>query len=181
MAPAMMDATSSRAAWAWLALVAAGALIGAATWLILGPGDLPAAGVAAAAAAASLALGSALIRRAPSPFATRWWFADSVVERGFDGAVLGAVAWATRATDPAVCAGALVAIGAGFLASYVRARGVALGYRIDEGRAVRLLRAGVLAFGLIAGALLWSIWIVAALSMLAVIVRTSQVVKEERA
>jgi hypothetical protein len=179
MSPAITDATSTRAAW--LALVAAAALIGAAGWFILGPFNASAAGVAVAAAVAAVALGCALIRRVPPIAAARWWFADSVVERAFDGVVLGAVAWTSRASDPAICAAALVAIGGGFLATYVRARGVALGYRLEEGRVVRLLRAALLAFGLIAGALSWTIWVVAALSVLAVIVRSSQVMKEERA
>jgi hypothetical protein len=106
--------------------------------------------------------------------------ADSVVDRLLDGAVFGSIAWATREGDPATSAGALAAMGAGFLGSYVRARGTALGYAIQESPAVRGLRYGLLALGLLAGWLAWTVWAVTAISVLAAAVRASQVAREER-
>ena len=103
----------------------------------------------------------------------------SFADRLFDGCVLGAVAWVTRSSDPWVAAGALVALAAGFLASYIRARGGSLGYGIEEGVITPAIRYGLVSFGLVAG-WRWTVWAVAVLMLLASAVRASQVVKEER-
>jgi len=103
----------------------------------------------------------------------------SFADRLFDGCVLGAVAWGARSSDPWLAAGALVALAAGFLASYIRARGGSLGYGIEEGVITPALRYGLISIGLIAG-WRWSVWAVAVLMLLASAVRASQVVKEER-
>jgi hypothetical protein len=180
MGRSMEDATYSRAAW--LALIAAVAQIAAATWSILSRDDGALAGAAVAGAGVALLIGGALARRSPSAgWLRRWWFVESVIDRAFDGALLGSIAWTAREADPAVCAGALVALGAGFLGSYVHARGSALGYEVEDGWPTRLLRYALLAAGLLLGGLSWAIWAVAAVSIMATAIRTSQVARQGRA
>jgi hypothetical protein len=106
---------------------------------------------------------------------------DALLDRAWDGAILGAVAWSERSGDPAVAAAALVALGASFLSSYVRARGAALGYSVEESHVTRGLRYGLVGAGLLSGHPLWPIWAAAGVSTLALLVRSSQVLKEERA
>lgn len=180
MGRSMEDATYSRAAW--LALIAAVVQIPAATWSILSREEPGLAGAAVAGAGVALLVGGALARRSPSVgWLRRWWFVESVIDRAFDGALLGSVAWTAREADPAVSAGALVALGAGFLGSYVHARGAALGYEVEDRWPTRLLRYGLLAAGLLTEGLSWAIWAVAAVSIVAALVRVSQVAKQERA
>jgi hypothetical protein len=180
MRRSIADATSSRAAW--LVLGASTLATAGATWWILARGPAAAAGIAVAAAGGGLLAGGALAKRSPeAAWLRRWWFVDSTLDRVFDGAVLGSIAWVARAAHPAISAGSLVALGAGFLASYVRARGAALGYGVEESPATRALRYGVLAMGLVTSGLAWAVWAVAAVSFVAALVRSSQVAKEERA
>jgi hypothetical protein len=73
-----------------------------------------------------------------------------------------------------------VALAAGFLASYIRARGGSLGYGIEEGIVTPALRYGLLSLALVLGWTSWAIWVVAVLTLLAATVRSSQVAKEER-
>jgi hypothetical protein len=179
MGGSMQDATYSRAAW--LALIAAVVQIAAATWSILSRQEPALAGAAVAGAAIALLLGGALAARSQgAAWLRRWWFIESAIDRAFDGALLGSIAWAAREADATTSAGALVALGAGFLGSYVHARGLALGYEVDDGRLARLSRYGLLAGGLLVGDPSWAVWTVAAVSVAATVVRTSRVAKQER-
>ena len=157
-----------------LLCVAATVAIGASAWLLLS-GRPTAAGWAAAAGGVALVGGGVLLQPSDRLGRVLLSFAD----RLFDGCVLGALAWTTRTADTAVAAGALVALAAGFLASYIRARGGSLGYGIEEGIVTPALRYGLIATGLIGG-WSWTVWAVAALMLLASAVRASQVAKEER-
>ena len=105
---------------------------------------------------------------------------DALLDRSWDGAVLGAIAWAARAGRPDVAVAALVALGASFLSSYVRARGAALEYSVEESHVTRGLRYGLVASGLMLASPFWPLCAAAVLSGLALLVRGSQVVKEER-
>ena len=154
--------------------VTAGLLVLGATWLLL-LREAEAAGWVALLAGGVLVAGGVLLRPRDRLGRVLLSFAD----RLFDGCVLGALAWITRSSDPWVAAGALVALAAGFLASYIRARGGSLGYGIEEGVITPAIRYGVISIGLIAG-WRWSVWAVAVLMLLASAVRASQVVKEER-
>lgn len=154
--------------------VAAGLLVLVATWLLL-VREADAAGWVALVAGAVLVTGGVLLRARDRLGRVLLSFAD----RLFDGCVLGALAWVTRSSDPWLAAGALVALAAGFLASYIRARGGSLGYGIEEGVVTPAIRYGLISIGLIAG-WGWSVWAVAVLMLLASAVRASQVVKEER-
>ena len=79
-----------------------------------------------------------------------------------------------------VAAGAIVALCASFLSSYVRARGAALAYSLEERHVTRGFRYGLLSLGLAVGWLGWTVWAAAAVSTLAAAVRTGQVAGEER-
>ncbi|HJS26072.1 MAG TPA: hypothetical protein VJ913_02980 [Actinomycetota bacterium] len=157
-----------------LLCVTAALAIGASTWALL-VREPVAAGWAALVAGIALVVGGVLLRPADRLGRVLLSFAD----RLFDGCVLGALAWVTRTVDPGVAAGALVALAAGFLASYIRARGGSLGYGIEEGIVTPALRYGLVGLGLVGG-WPWTAWVVAVLMLLACGVRASQVFKEER-
>jgi hypothetical protein len=102
-------------------------------------------------------------------------------DRAWDACVLAPIVWVTFVTDPEVAAGALVALCASFLSSYVRARGAALGYSVEESHVTRGLRYALVSAGLLFGWLGWTVWAAAAVAALAATVRTGQVAREERA
>lgn len=156
------------------ALAAAG--IGASAWRLI-ERDAELAGWAALAAGACLVAAGVLLR----PEDRRARVVLSFGDRAYDGFILGALAWTVRTTDTSVAAAAIVALAAGFLASYIRAKGGSLGYGIEEGVVTPVLRYGLLSFALILGWTSWAIWAVAALMVLVAGVRASQVAKEERA
>lgn len=157
-----------------LLCVVAGVAIGAATWLLLDRRFDPAGWVALSAGAA-LVVAGAMLR--PTDRLGRMLL--SLTDRAFDGFVLGSIAWTTRVSEPGVAAGALVTLAAGFLASYVRARGGSLGYGIEEGVVTPALRYLLIGTGLVTG-WTWTIWAAAVLMLLTAGVRASQVAKEER-
>lgn len=154
-------------------LAAAG--IAVATWLLVARRP-EGAGWAALGAGTCLVLAGILLRPADRRIRVLLSFAD----RAFDGCVLGALAWVSREGEPSTAAAALVALAAGFLASYVRAKGGSLGYGIEEGVVTPVLRYLLLSFALLFGWTPWAVWVVAALVVLAAAVRSSQVAKEER-
>jgi hypothetical protein len=165
-----------RVAFVMVAIAAAGA-VGVATWQML-------AGRPVGAGLWALAAGAILLAADPmmlGPGAMLERTVASFVDRVYDGAILAAIAWAYRATDPWIAVGALVALGASFLAAYVRARGSSLGYGVDESSITRGLRYGLISAGLLVDGLGWALWSVALVMGLAALVRTSQVAKEERA
>jgi hypothetical protein len=153
------------------------ALSGAAAWLVLVARPRPAGALAGAAGTLLIAAGR-LAERRGRPLER---ILDSLADRVFDGAVLSALAWTARDAHPVTAAGALTALAAGFLGSYVRARGASLGYGVEESGKTRGLRYLLVAGGLAAGWTRWTVWAVVAVSALAAAVRASQVAKEERA
>ncbi len=102
-------------------------------------------------------------------------------DRAWDGCVLGVIVWVNRDVAPHVAVGALVALCASFLSSYVRARGAALGYSVEESHVARGIRYALVTAGLLFGWLDWTVWAAAGVSVLAVLVRTGQVAREDRA
>jgi hypothetical protein len=155
--------------------VIAAAGIGVATWQLL-EREPERAGWAALAAGVCIVVAGILLR----PGDRRARVVVSFADRAFDGCVLAALAWTTRADEPVVAAGALVALAAGFLASYIRAKGGSLGYGIEEGIVTPALRYGLVSLGLVLAWTSWAIWVVAIVTLLAAAVRASQVAKEER-
>lgn len=154
--------------------LAAGVVIGLGTWRILDR-DADAAGWAALAAGAFLVAGGVTLRPHDRTARVVLSFAD----RLFDGLLLAALAWVTRTARPSVAAASLVALAAGFLASYIRAKGGSLGYGVEEGIVTPVLRYALLGVGLLADAA-WAIWAMAVVALLATAVRASQIAKEER-
>ncbi len=165
----------TRAVVATLCVVAA-LSVGLAAWAIL-VDRVRAGGLAALVAGALLVLAGVLASRSKD---VRSRLVVSFGDRAFDGAVLAAVAWAFRTEEPAAAVGALLALAAGFLAAYVRARGSALGYLVEESAATRAIRVGLISLALLAGWTEWALFAVAAWMLLVTLVRTSQVAKEER-
>ncbi|MFL5735726.1 MAG: hypothetical protein ACJ76P_00115 [Actinomycetota bacterium] len=167
----------ARGAGARLSLLGAAVLSVVAMWLIL-DGETVAAGGFVLASGLLLIAGASLARRAPGAFPT---VLDSVSDRVFDGTILSAIAWVERTSDPLASAGALVAIAAGFLGSYVRVRGTSLGYGVTESPVTRAIRYGFVAAGLLSGRIGAAVWVVAGLGIVTGIIRATQVAKEERA
>jgi hypothetical protein len=105
---------------------------------------------------------------------------DALADRAWDGAVLGSIAWAAHGSEEGIAAAALVALCASALSSYIRARGASLGYTVEESHVTRGVRYALVVYGLWFDALTWTLWTAAAISILAVVVRTTQVAKEEQ-
>ena len=105
---------------------------------------------------------------------------DELLDRWWDGVVLGTIAWAARSSRPAVSIAALAALCLSFLSAYVRAKGASLDYSVEESHITRGLRYGLVTAGLAFDHLQWTLWAAAAVSAVAVLVRTTQVAREER-
>jgi hypothetical protein len=104
---------------------------------------------------------------------------DELLDRVWDGAVLGTVAWVARDAEPGVALAAVAALCLSALSAYVRARGASLAYSVEESHLTRGLRYGLVVAGVGLGQA-WALWLAAGVSGLAVAVRTTQVAREER-
>ena len=104
---------------------------------------------------------------------------DELLDRVWDGAVLGSMAWVARAGDPVVALAALLALCLSALSAYVRARGASLEYSVEESHLTRGVHYALVVTAL-GFDLPWVLWVAVAVSALAVVVRTSQVAREER-
>ena len=102
-------------------------------------------------------------------------------DRAWDAFILTPIVWVSYGTRPELAVGALIALCASYLSSYVRARGAALGYSVEESHVTRGLRYGVISAGLLFSWLPSMVWVAAALSTIAAAVRTGQVAREGRA
>jgi hypothetical protein len=173
----MTAGTTSRRASVPVLFAGSAVLAAVAGGLIL-RGDRVAAGYAAAASGAAVVAGGMLWHRWRNPLDR---ILDSTADRLFDALVLSAIAWRTRQGDPGLSAAALVALGAGFLGAYIRAKGEALGYQVEESMVTRGLRYGLVAAGLISGRVEGTVYAAGAVAAIAALVRTTQVAKEERA
>jgi hypothetical protein len=154
--------------------VAAAVAIGLSAWRILERDPDPAGFAALAAGAFLVAAGMSL-----RPHDRTARVVLSFTDRLFDGVLLASFAWVTRTSNPSVAAAALLALAAGFVASYIRAKGGSLGYGVEEGIVTPILRYALFATALLAEAE-WAIWAMAIVALLAAAVRASQVAKEER-
>jgi hypothetical protein len=159
------------------ALVAGAGFAVAASWTIVA-GEADVAASAAAASGILLLLGGHRANHGAGGPVDR--MLAELLDRAWDGCVLGAVAWVSRQTEPVITVAALVALCASYLSSYVRARGAALAYSVEESHVTRGVRYALLSIGLAAGWLGWTTWAAAGLSTLAAAVRTAQVAGEER-
>jgi hypothetical protein len=85
-----------------------------------------------------------------------------------------------REVDPPAAAMAVAALVMGFLAAYVRARGRALGYGVEDSVVTRAVRYGLVAVGLAGDWLGPAMIALLVVTTLAAAVRASQVAKQER-
>jgi hypothetical protein len=160
------------------ALLTGAGLAAGAGWFVVAD-DLHRAGIFAGLGGALLLIGGHRANHGEGGPVDR--MLTELLDRGWDAAVLGTIAWVSRSGSPGVAVGAIVALCASFLSSYVRARGAALGYSVEESHVARGLRYALVTVGLLVDALGWAVWSAAALSVLAAIVRTGQVAREARA
>jgi len=159
------------------ALLSGAVLAAGAGWFVV-VGQLTRAGVFAGTGAALLLFGGHRANHGEGGPVDR--MLTELLDRGWDAAVLGPIAWVSRSASPGVAIGAIVALCASFLSSYVRARGAALGYSLEESHVTRGLRYALVATGLVIDGLGWAVWAAAATSVLAAAVRTGQVAREGR-
>jgi phosphatidylglycerophosphate synthase len=104
---------------------------------------------------------------------------DDLLDRAWDAAVLSGIAWVARDGSSSVAVAALAAVSLSFVAGYIRARGAALGYSVEERHVTRGARYVLVVAFLLFG-WTWAVWAVAAMSGLAAVVRAGQVAQEER-
>jgi hypothetical protein len=159
-------------------LLSGAALAAGAAWFVIAD-ELARAGALAGLGGAFLLVGGHRANHGEGGPVDR--MLTELLDRGWDAAVLGSIAWLSRTGSPGVALGAIVALCASFLSSYVRARGAALGYSVEESHVARGLRYAVVSAGLLADRPGWAVWSAAVLSVLAAIVRTGQVAREARA
>ena len=158
-------------------LVAGGALAAGAGWLVVAREARPAAWAASASGALLLLGGHRANHGAGGPTDR---MLDDLLDRAWDAAVLSGIAWVARDGSSSVAIAALAALSLSFVAGYIRARGAALGYSVEERHVTRGARyLLVVAFLLFEWT--WAVWAVAGMSGLAAIVRAGQVAQEERA
>jgi hypothetical protein len=160
------------------ALVGGAGLAVGAAWFVVAD-ELETAGVLAGVGGAMLLVGGHRANHGEGGPVDR--MLTELLDRGWDAALLGSIAWLSRSASPSVAIGAIVALCASFLSSYVRARGAALGYSVEESHVARGLRYALVTTGLLFDGLGWAVWSVAALSIMAAIVRTGQVAREAHA
>jgi hypothetical protein len=161
------------------ALVVGAGLAAVAAWLTIS-GQIRPAGIAASTSGIVLLLGGHRANHGAGGPVDR--MLTELFDRTWDGAILGAIAWSWFDAEPHVAAGALIALCGSFLSSYVRARGAALGYSVEESHVTRGVRYALVSGGLLMPSTIgWVVWVTAAMGILATVVRTGQVAREERA
>lgn len=154
-----------------------GALLAAlAAWLVVAREPEQAAFVAASSGVLLLAGGHRANHGAGGPSDR---MLDELLDRVWDGALLGTAAWVARDAEPGVSLAAIAALCLSALSAYVRARGASLEYSVEESHLTRGLRYGLVVAGIGFGQA-WALWLAACVSGLAVSVRTTQVAREER-
>jgi hypothetical protein len=158
-------------------LVAGGALAAGAGWLVVAREPRSAAWAAGASGALLLLGGHRANHGAGGPTDR---MLDDLLDRGWDAAILSTIAWVAREGGSSVAVAALAAVSLSFVAGYIRARGAALGYSVEERHVTRGTRYTlVIAYLLIDWT--WTVWTVAVMAGLAALVRAGQVATEERA
>lgn len=106
-------------------------------------------------------------------------FADSLAERLVDAVILGTVAWVAFPENTGVAVAALAALVSSYLASYLRARAVGLGFRVEEPLLLRPVRMAFVALGMIEAAALGALWVATAISFQAIIIRATAVARQK--
>ena len=158
-------------------LVAGGALAASAGWFAIAE-EPQLAEWAAGASGALLLLGGHRANHGAGGPTDR--MLDDLLDRLWDATVLSSIAWMANEEGSPVAVAALAALSLSFIAGYIRARGAALGYSVEERHVTRGARY-VLVVAYLAFGWAWTVWTVAVMSGLAAAVRAGQVAREERA
>lgn len=156
-----MASIQSSSAVPWLLALSVSASVGAAVLVLAGR---PVAGgaVAVAAVGASI-LGGLAARRSE---AARLVFADHAVERILEASLFGAVAWAAVPHEPWTAGAAITALVASYLASYLTAKAIGLGFEVHERLPYRSVRPLMAVVGLLVpGILDVALWAAAMISL----------------
>jgi hypothetical protein len=105
-------------------------------------------------------------------------FADSMAERAVDAVVLGTLAWVAVPENLAVAAAALIALITSYIASYLKARALGLGFRVEETPMFQPARMAFVALGIL-GASAPALFVATAVSLQAIIVRSAAVARQK--
>lgn len=132
--------------------------------------------LAALGAGSALLLAGAKVSETADP---KMRFADSLAERAVDVVILGTLAWVAFPDEQEVAAAALAALVASYLASYLRARAMGLGFRVEEPLLQRPARLTFVALGILDEPALGALWVATAISVQAVIVRAVAVARQK--
>jgi hypothetical protein len=181
--PEMVDSAVVRARRAsprmGLVLLAASAVLSGSAAALLVSRHRLWAGAAAAGSAAALLLAGGVWRVGTSGRRSR--FAYFVLDLALDTCILAPLAWVYRPSSGRVAVLALVGLGAVMVASYERARGVALGFDGEESFAYRVIRAVLLVFGLVTGWVEAALWAYVAVTVVTGVFRAWNVADQHRA
>ena len=158
-------------------LVAGGALAASAAWLVIAREPRSAAWAAGASGTLLLLGGHRANHGAGGPTDR---MLDDLLDRAWDAAVLTSIAWVAKDEGSPIAVAAIAAVSLSFVAGYVRARGAALGYSVEERHVTRGTRYALVVIFLLTS-WSWPMWSVVVLAGLAAIVRAGQVAVEERA
>jgi hypothetical protein len=158
-------------------ILSVGALLAAlAGWLVIAREPEPAA-VSALVSGAMLLLGGHRANHGAGGPTDR--MLDELLDRVWDGAILGPMVWVAGTTDSSVAIASLAALCLSALSAYVRARGASLGYSVEESHLTRGVHYGLVVAAL-GSDLAWILWLAVAVSAMSVAVRATQVAREER-
>jgi hypothetical protein len=122
-----------------------------------------AGGMAAAAAVGASILAGLSARRSGQP---RLVFADHTVERVLEAALFGSIAWAAAPEEPWTAGAALTALVLSYVASYMSAKAIGLGFELHERVPYRSVRPLMGVVGLLfSGILDVALWAAAVISL----------------
>ena len=145
----------------WLLGISVTASVAAAALVVLGPFRI-------GGAAAVVAVGASILAglSAKRSGAARLVFADHAVERVLEASLFGSVAWAAMPSAPWTAAAALTALIASYLASYLTAKAIGLGFEVHERLPYRSVRPLLAVVGLLVPAILdAALWAAAVISL----------------
>jgi hypothetical protein len=131
--------------------------------------------VAAVAVAASIVAGLGAKRSGTA----RLVFADHAVERVLEASLFGSVAWAAMPGEPWTAGAALTALVASYLASYLTAKAIGLGFEVHERLPYRSVRPLLAVVGLLIPEILdAALWAAAVISLEPVVRHGSSVARQ---
>lgn len=158
----------------WLLGVSVTASVAAGVLVVSGRFRLGGA-VAGVAVAASILAGLGAKRSGTA----RLVFADHAVERVLEASLFGSVAWAAMPSEPWTAGAALTALIASYLASYLTAKAIGLGFEVHERLPYRSVRPLLAMIGLLIPQILdAALWAAAVISLEPVVRHGSSVARQ---